>query len=261
MTTQNRTNAVLHLTTDIGQIILENGGETYRAQETMNRLAKAYGMTEWSHFVVPTGIMTTLSDSEGNTLSLNRVITHRTINLEKVAAANVIARRLETSPTDPESARTELRQLESVTGLPLPASLFFSGVIASFFTLVFGGHGREFMVSFITGAAIRGLHTLCCRAGFGDFFANAVGGLTAALLALLSVSIGFTASHDAIIIGAIMLLVPGLSLVNAIRDTIAGDILSGTSRAVEAFVLSLGIALGAGVMLKIWFFFHGGIHP
>ena len=57
---------------------------------------------------------------------------------------------------------------------------------------------------------------------------------------------------DNIIIGGIMLLVPGLAITNAIRDTMSGDLVSGTARGVEAFLLSVAIAAGSGSMLKIW---------
>ncbi len=57
---------------------------------------------------------------------------------------------------------------------------------------------------------------------------------------------------DNIIIGGIMLLVPGLSIVNAIRDTMSGDLVSGTARAVEAIFIAVAIATGSGSMLKLW---------
>jgi uncharacterized membrane protein YjjP (DUF1212 family) len=41
-------------------------------------------------------------------------------------------------------------------------------------------------------------------------------------------------------------------MTNAIRDTMAGDLVAGTARAVEAFFISVAIATGAGTMLKIW---------
>jgi uncharacterized membrane protein YjjP (DUF1212 family) len=57
---------------------------------------------------------------------------------------------------------------------------------------------------------------------------------------------------DNIIIGGIMLLVPGLSFVNAIRDAMSGDLVSGTARGVEALFLAIAIAAGSGIMLKLF---------
>ncbi len=56
-----------------------------------------------------------------------------------------------------------------------------------------------------------------------------------------------------------MLLVPGLSITNAIRDTIVGDLISGLIRAAEAFLVAISIAVGTGMVMSIWIYFGGGI--
>ena len=63
---------------------------------------------------------------------------------------------------------------------------------------------------------------------------------------------------DTIIIGSIMLLVPGIAITNAIRDTIAGDLVSGVSRSMEALFIAIAIAAGTSVVFKIWFLIFGG---
>jgi uncharacterized membrane protein YjjP (DUF1212 family) len=84
------------------------------------------------------------------------------------------------------------------------------------------------------------------------FFINIAGGSFAALVALAAVSAGAASHLDTVIIGAIMLLVPGVMIVNAIRDTIAGDLVAGVARGAEAFISAAGISIGVGVMLKLW---------
>ena len=48
-----------------------------------------------------------------------------------------------------------------------------------------------------------------------------------------------------------MLLVPGLAITNAIRDTVAGDYVSGVARALEAVIVAVAIAAGIGFVLSI----------
>ena len=55
----------------------------------------------------------------------------------------------------------------------------------------------------------------------------------------------------ALIIGGIMPLLPGLSMTNAIRDTINGDLVSGSARALEALLACVAIAAGVGVVLSL----------
>ena len=67
---------------------------------------------------------------------------------------------------------------------------------------------------------------------------------TAAILALLSVKLGIGNNPDAIIIGALMLLVPGLAFGTALRDLLCGDLLAGTLKTLQAFLAALMIAFG-----------------
>ena len=60
---------------------------------------------------------------------------------------------------------------------------------------------------------------------------------------------------DKILIGIIMLLIPGIMLTNSIRDILLGDIISGSLRLVEAILMAAVLALG--MMAAIWLM--GGI--
>ena len=54
-----------------------------------------------------------------------------------------------------------------------------------------------------------------------------------------------------IIISALMPLVPGVPITNAIRDILAGQLLSGLSKGVEASITAF--AIGAGVAIVLMF--------
>ena len=43
----------------------------------------------------------------------------------------------------------------------------------------------------------------------------------------------------------LMQVVPGLAIVNAIRDMIAGDLVAGNARLIEAFMIAAGLSVGA----------------
>ena len=69
--------------------------------------------------------------------------------------------------------------------------------------------------------------------------------------AVICVQLGWGSRLDAIVIGNIMLVVPGVALTNAIRDALNGDILSGLIRMVEAITIAIAIALGVGFVLYL----------
>ena len=49
---------------------------------------------------------------------------------------------------------------------------------------------------------------------------------------------------DKVIIGNIMLLIPGVGLTNALRDLLVGDNIAGLIRLIEAVIMALAIAAG-----------------
>ena len=76
-------NAIMHIAVEAGRIILENGGETYRVEDTINRICTAVRRAE--SFVTPTGIMMSVTAIDGSTFSTVKRIQIRTVNLEKYA--------------------------------------------------------------------------------------------------------------------------------------------------------------------------------
>ena len=68
--------------------------------------------------------------------------------------------------------------------------------------------------------------------------------LLACLSAYLCLKLGFIHTVSNVIIGNIMLLIPGVGLTNALRDLFAGDIITGILRFIEALLLALMVAMG-----------------
>lgn len=125
--------------------------------------------------------------------------------------------------------------------------------------MLFGGNVKDFIVATIIGLIIKIVITICQRLSINEFFVNSLCGAICAFLALIFIKLNIGSNLDKIIIGAIMLLVPGLTITNAIRDTIAGDLLSGMTKALEAFLVAVSIAVGTGGILSIFINTLGGM--
>jgi uncharacterized membrane protein YjjP (DUF1212 family) len=252
------TNDVLQVAAYAGKIILENGGETYRVEETIKRICLSLGIKQTDSFVTPTGIMISVSD-EATTVSCIKRIYIRTVNLEKVSMVNDLSRKVTTENLTLEEVNTALTYIDNFDSYSNTTILIFSGLAAAFFALLFGGTFNDFIVSFITGIVVKLIVIYLNKIKTNDFFVNAIGGAISALIAAFSMSINFGSNIDIIIIGSIMILVPGISITNAIRDTIAGDLVSGIARAVEAVFIAVAIATGTGTVLKLWSLAFGGL--
>lgn len=252
-------NKVLQIASEAGRIILQNGGETYRVEETISRICKAFQVKDADSFVTPTGIVISGKDLDGKNYCIVKRIKVRTVNLDKISMVNDISRRAESEHLGIDFIEEELRHIDYSTSYGNKVFILLSCLVAGAFTLIYGGNFKDFVVSFFIGGLIQLTLTLLKKFDSNIFFLNVIGGIIASLFALISVHFGLAPHLDKIIIGSIMLLVPGIAITNAIRDTIAGDLLSGVSRALEAFLIAIGIAIGTGSMIKIWTMLMGGV--
>ena len=237
---------IIHIAAEAGKIILENGGETYRVEQTITMICRSYGIPRTESFVTPTGIMISITNSDHQTVSLIRRINIRTVNLRKVAMINNLSRLLVSNPLSIEDIRKEINYINNLPPYSLRTTTFFSACSAGFFTLLFGGNYKDFFVAFIIGALINYLSDFLDKLDVNSFLKYMLGGALAAFIALVANSTGLVGNMDTIIIGSIMLLVPGIAITNAIRDTIAGDLVSGISRSVEALFVAIAIAAEIG---------------
>ena len=63
--------------------------------------------------------------------------------------------------------------------------------------------------------------------------------------------IGIGDHQDKIMIGGIMLLIPGIAMTNSIRDMLTGDIVTGMLRLVDSILRAAAIACGFALSLMI----------
>ena len=61
------------------------------------------------------------------------------------------------------------------------------------------------------------------------------------------------------IIGTIMLLVPGIAITNGMRDVLVGDFLTALTRFAEVVIVAMGITTGVAAAITVTRFFLGGL--
>jgi len=256
---------VVRIAARAGRMMLENGSETNRVQDTVNTLCLALGMSEADSFATPTGLMLTAVSPEGRSFSTVTRVTRRTIDLEKVTRIYRLARGMGTRGGDrgvtvqgPDrgldagALHRELDRIEATRHYPDLVKVAVGAATAGCCTLLFGGGWREALATLPVGALVKLLSILLGKIRLNDFFINIMGGMLAAMLAFAAVALGLAGRGDRVIIGSIMLLIPGITMVNAIRDTIAGDLVAGISRTVEAVIVAVAIAIGTGLGVRLW---------
>lgn len=240
-----------------GKILLENGAEIQRTEDTICRICEAYGMEEASAFVIPTGMFLSFS-AKGKTYSRIMRIRGSSLNLERINRVNDISRRCVRQPMPCEEIMAELMQIREVRNYRPKTVTLAGGFIAMCFTPFFGGSLSDALAAFPIGMATQFLVQKCEQLQI-NFIVRIIS--TSVILtsaALFLHQLGIIRNTDSVIIGSLMLLVPGLAITNAVRDSIGGDLLAGIIRAIEACLIAVAIALGAGVTMSIWLSVSGG---
>ncbi|WP_153122787.1 threonine/serine exporter family protein [Peribacillus tepidiphilus] len=232
-----------------GKILLQNGAETYRVEDTMMRIAASYGIPVSHSFVTPTGIIFSIETDEPTKTKLIR-ISDRTTDLLKVTMVNRISRRISEGKLTVKEAYDQLVQLESSKmSFSIKTQLLAAAISSGCFLIMFRGGWEDFLPAMITGGlgflSFILFHSYMSIKFFSEFLASMLIGL----LAFVFVQTGYGTELDKIIIGSVMPLVPGLLITNAVRDLMAGHLLSGLSKGAEAFLTSFAIGGGIAVVL------------
>ncbi|QHE51595.1 threonine/serine exporter family protein [Pontibacillus sp. HMF3514] len=234
----------------IGRIMLQNGAETYRVEDTMTRIAASYGKEDAQSFVTPTGIFFSVSRAEP--AKLVRVY-DRATNLSKVTAANNISRNITGGRLTIVEAYEQLSVIDTARPhYSLATQVAAASVASGCFAIMFQGNWYDFLPACISGGAgfvvLLLLHHLFKIKFFAEFLAS----LLIGTLAYLFISFGVGHETDKIVIGSVMPLVPGLHITNAVRDLMAGHLVSGLSKGAEAFLTATAIGGGVAIAFSIF---------
>lgn len=250
-----QSSVVLKLAMDAAEIMLSNGAETNRVEETMEYILKTFTSYTVESFVTTTGIISTIEYSNDDILTMVRRIKKRSVNLEKVSLVNDLSRRLERKIITLDEAIVELEYIRNKSPYKTPVRILIAGVCCASFSLMFGGYFLDTIGAFITGSLLFTCLNYFNKTKLSSFMINILGGCIVAIsvLTLLHFNIGIY--MDTMIISSIMILVPGVALTNAVRDVLAGDYLSGISRILDAVLVAVCIAIGVGAILSLQLIF------
>lgn len=230
-----------------GKIMLVSGAETYRIEDTMSRIAKSYGVKNPQCYSTPTGI--NFSTDIADTTYFLRV-SKRSTDLHKIAEVNRISRAIAVGEYSLEEAYVLLQEIDENSRTYPPLLLIsVAALVSGCFSIMFGGTWHDFMPAAIAGGLGFMAMLVCERIIDIQFLAEFFGAFIIGVSSNVFLHFGFGESISIVIIGAVMPLVPGLHITNAVRDLIAGHLVSGLSKGVEALLTAF--AIGAGVALTL----------
>lgn len=229
---------------DIGEQMLISGAEVHRVEESITRMCRAFGADRVDVFIITSSMVVTIHTSNGDTYTQTRRIISSNLNIERLHLLNQLSREICQRDLSDAEIEEKLKAAINCRKYPLWWEFVCYSVIAGAFTLFFGGTVTEMIVSLIVGFVVRFSIFLSDKIITNKIFSKFLSTAVATLLAFLAVKFGIITNVDKIIIGNIMTLIPGIGLINALRDLFTGDSIAGLLRTIEAILIALAIAAG-----------------
>lgn len=245
----DRTSDVLRVAAAAGALLLRCGADVARVEDTVARIAKAYGVGEAEIYATPTGLFISLVEDQHTTVV--KRVNQRTMALDRVSAVNALSRELANNPLEPAEALRRIKAIEEQpSAVPQWLDVPASGLAAAAATILVGGTLPDLAPAFLANLVVQGGQRLTRWLKLPDALGDLIAGANAvacamALNAWAGVRVG------PVVAGGIMVLVPGIAFTAAVRDAMAGDLMSAGARGLEAFMKAAALASGVGAALYL----------
>lgn len=247
---EKQAKSLMKLSLYAGQLLIQNGAEAYRAEDTVQRICNSVvNVSHVDAYALPSAIFLSL-EYNGEIYTVFRKITITSTNLTKIDQVNSFSRDFVRYNMDISEGFEKLQQIDAgfLAGWKSHLS---AAAASSFFCLLFGGDAKDFVSAFIIGFLLSFILNTISRLHLPFFIDNFIGAFFSAFMAFIAVNTKIGSNIDTITIGVIMLLVPGVAITNSMRDIMSGEFITGIITLTKAIFIALAIALGVGSVLTL----------
>lgn len=242
---------LLDLVTELGYRLTMSGAETFRVEESVNRILLSYGI-ESECFAIPNCLHVSIETPDGQPMTRMRRIGQHGNDLDAVERYSALSRRICGETPAPDIAAQWLKDTDAARISYSRAFTYIGHFIGSFgFAILFGATVMDSLCAGICGLIVGLMDHFTEGLKANQFFRTIISSFLLSIPAYGLGALGIAHNPDAVIIGALMLLVPGLLFTNAMRDIIYGDTNSGINRVVQVFLVAAAIALGTATAWKL----------
>ena len=252
---------VVDMAMHAGRILLKNGGEIFRVEETIKRICGRFHVNHVDIFSMSHGIFVSAENENGEAYTKVNHVPLSSSHLGIVAEVNELSREISAGRVKLEEAEERLEKIEKIPPKKRWFQYMAAGLASGTFALMLGSSVPEAVAAFLIGFLSYVWVLFAGKHNLSKIIVNIVGGVIMTVLALAFMRIPFLPilKLDGMMVGAIMPMIPGVAFVNAIRDIADTDFLSWLVRMIDALLVFVYIAIGVGVTLSIYNTMMGGI--
>ena len=236
---------------DIGEEMIVAGAEVNRVEDSIYRMCEAYGADRINVFIITSNIQVTLESPDGKIITHIRRIVRYSVNFDRLDYLNDLSRWICASKPDDRELKKRFYEVLDRPKQKRIVKYLAAVMVAGGFTVFFGGRWGDAAAAALMGIVIVAFEHLIDGRETNLLAYNFIVSVVAGLFALAMVHIGLGQNADKIMIGGIMLLIPGIAMTNAVRDMLIGDIASGLLRLVDALLIAGAIACGFALAIFV----------
>lgn len=241
---------VLEIALTAGQMLLSNGAEAYRVEETIERICNVYKL-ECECITTDKGVfVSVLGENEEKVTSLKKIRTKR-VDLYRIELVNSFSRSIQNEPLSYEEAKKILNDIDNAPYFSFPVRLFAASMTSFVYALFFNGTIYDSIVSALISAGIYFMLEKVSHVGLFQFFEFFFSGFIIGGVSLIAQRLFPVINEGNVITGAIMILIPGVVLTHGIKDIIYNDFMSGIAKFGESMLVITAIGVGIGTALSL----------
>lgn len=234
-----------------GEILLGNGAETYRIEETVMKICESYGFTA-ECLVMSNGLWLSVGDGDfNNKITSMKRVGQKHVDLYRIELINAFSRQLQENPVSYEEAKQRLKEIKQAPNFNLSIRTMAACMTGFIYTLFFNGSLIDAIAAIVVCFITYRIFEKISQFGVFQFLEFYLAGLTiggASIIAHLFIP---AINSNNVITGAIMILIPGVVLTNGIKDVLYGDFISGVSKFSEAVIVIVAVSAGIGSSLFV----------
>ena len=241
---------LVRIALDIGEGLQKSGAEIHRVEDAIDHICKAYGAAHVEVFSIQSLIVTSVRMPDGSYSSQSRRITNCSNHLRCLEHYNRLSREICRTTPDFDTVDRRIFEIKQKRNYHFLLIVIGHALAAGAFAVFFGGTWRDGIAAAIIGIIMAFIDRLDAKF-FTSVSKTLLIAFAAGILSYLSVVAHIGQHTGMIAIGTIMILIPGLSLGNSMRDLLTGDTLAGILRAVQSCIIAVIIAIGYSISIVL----------
>lgn len=234
-----------------GQLLLQCGANSFRVEESVHRFGTGLGC-DWLDVVTRTESIAVTASSGGEFRTKTRRVVRLGVNMSKMTAINTLSRKVEKKLSTRQQARLQLQQIDDAKeSYNRWFVIFMVGLACAAFSQLFGGDWPVFGITFVAASVAMFVRQELGKQHFNPFIIVTICALIAGLIASLAGLPGITPVPETAMTASVLLLVPGVPLINSLHDFLRGYMSNGVTRGALGLIISFCIALGLIIAISI----------